>query len=404
MSVAPDQAGAILQSLLQVGVNLSAIGDRQQMLDMILTEARKLAHAQAGQLYIMENGSLNLVCSQNDKVRPARPKGCSAAGSRSSRSFQESAIPGDCLACFVASSGRTINLPDSFNLSSGVPFRIDRSADAASGYRSVSILAIPLKRTTDGKCIGVLELVNRTHSPAGSPVPFPSDDCSAITSLAAMAAVTIHNALLQEQIKQAHLDTIIRLSVAAEYRDDDTTQHIHRVSHTSAMIARGMGLSAPMVDLIQCASPMHDIGKIGVPDAILRKCGPLSQEQREVVQQHTVIGGRILAQAPNELLAIAHDIAMWHHERWDGEGYPDKLAGERIPLAARIVGLADVFDALVTRRCYKEPYALDVALGIIHRENGKHFDTKVTNAFFLVLEQVLACYRAMGVIPGAAAS
>jgi hypothetical protein len=393
-NVAPDQTGAILQSLLQVGVNLSAVGDRQQMLDMILTEARKLAHAQAGQLYIMENRTLSLVCSQNDKVRLPKPK---------HSSFRESAIPCDCLACFVASSGRAINLPDSFALPQGAPFRIDRSGDAAVGYRSVSMLAIPLKRTTDGKCIGVLELVNRLCSPGGSPVPFPNDDCSAITSLAAMAAVTIHNALLQEQIKQAHLDTIIRLSVAAEYRDDDTTQHIRRVSHTSAMIARGMGLSGSMVDLIQCASPMHDIGKIGVPDSILRKCGALTPEQREVVQQHTVIGGRILAQAPNELLAIAHDIALWHHERWDGGGYPDKLAGERIPLAARIVGLADVFDALVTRRCYKEPYALDVALGIIHRENGKHFDFKVTNAFFLVLEQVLASYRAMDIIPMAAA-
>jgi hypothetical protein len=394
-SVAPDQAGAILQSLLQVGVSLSAIGDRQRMLEMILTEARKLAHAQAGQLYIMENGTLGLVCSQNDKVRLPKPV---------HRRFQDSSIPSDCLASFVVSSGRTINLPDSFNLSRGMPFRIDRSADVAANYRSVSILAIPLKRATDGKCIGVLELINRLCSPDGSPVPFPNDDCAAIASLASMAAVTIHNALLQEQIKQAHLDTIIRLSVAAEYRDDDTTQHIRRVSHTSAMIARGMGLSASMVDLIQCASPMHDIGKIGVPDSILRKCGALTQEQRDAVQQHTAVGGRILANAPNELLAIAHDIALWHHERWDGEGYPDKLAGERIPLSARIVGLADVFDALVTRRCYKEPYALDVALGIIHRENGKHFDVKVTNAFFLVLEQVLASYRAMGVIPRAIAS
>ena len=373
----------VLRSLLQVGVSLSAVEDVPKMLDMILREVRKLARAEAGSLYILEKGSLRLAVVHNDKIPWAQIN--------SHLLNKKLPVSNASLAGFVASTGQVMNIPNTYLLPEGAPFRIHREFDAATGYRARSILAVPL-HCPDGRCIGVLELFNRLND-AGRVEAFPDTKGGALLLLAAMAAVTIHNALLQEELREAHLDMIIRLSVAAEFRDDETAAHIRRLSQTSTLIARAAGLNQREVDAIQFASPMHDVGKIGIPDAILRKPGRLDAEERKIIEEHTSIGTEIIGDPMNDLVDAARSVALTHHERWDGKGYPNGLAGEEIPIIGRVVGLADVFDALVCKRCYKEAYPLEEALEIIRSDKGKAFDPKIVEAFFEALDEILEFYR-----------
>jgi len=376
------EAAEILRGLMQVGVHLSSVPDRQQMLDMILTEARRIARAEAGSLFVQRRGRLRFAACQNDRLSEAELK----------RVFCGKEIPvaPNSLAGYVAQTGQPVNIPDADQADQDWPFRINRDFEGASGYRTHSILALPLLRP-EGSCVGVLELLNRRDE-HGRVVPFPDAESSGVMPLASMAAVTIHNALLQEELKQAHLDTIIRLSVVVEHRDNATAEHIRRISRSARLIAEAMGLDRHQVELIECAAPMHDIGKVAIPDAILHKPGPLTAEEREAVQQHTLIGADILGHPQNELIAVAHDIALTHHERWDGKGYPRGLEGREIPLAGRIVALADVVDALLTKRSYKRAYTVGTVRDIIRRERGRQFDPAVVDAFFRVEPDILAMY------------
>lgn len=379
--IAMQSEACVLRSLLVVGVNLTTIQDRRRMLEVILREARRLVGAEAGTLYTVEAGRLRFAAAQNDRL--------DMSSLQQHLLDRELPITSESLAGFVAMAGQTVNLPDAGQLPEGAPFRICRRLDAATGYRTRSILAMPLL-CPDGQCVGVLQLINHIDE-SGQLGAFgvPGDG---IRSLAAMAAVTLHNHQLQEQLRQAHLETIMRLSVAAEYRDDDTGEHVRRISATSAILAEELGLSEETAELIRWASPMHDIGKIGIPDAILLKPGALSAEERAVMERHTLIGAGILQEPRNELIAMARDVALSHHERWDGSGYPNGCAGENIPLPGRIVGCADVFDALVCKRCYKKAFPIDVAVGILQEETGKHFDPQVVSAFLRRREQIVEPY------------
>ncbi len=195
--------------------------------------------------------------------------------------------------------------------------------------------------------------------------------------------------LQHQELKNAYLDTINRLSLAAEYKDEDTADHLVRISRYSTILASKLGLSEDVIQIIQYAAPMHDIGKMGIPDSILLKPGKLTPEELEVVKTHTTIGATILAHSKSDILQVAHDTALTHHERWDGNGYPQGLAGQDIPLAGRIVGLVDVFDALTTIRPYKNPYPVEVALDIIKKERGRHTDPEITDLFIDNIDLVL---------------
>lgn len=193
-----------------------------------------------------------------------------------------------------------------------------------------------------------------------------------------------------EKIKTASLDTIHRLCKAAEYKDEDTGAHILRMSNYSAAVARKMGLDETTVESILYAAPMHDIGKIGTPDRILLKPGKLDADEWEIMKQHTVNGGRILEGSDAEFINLGEVIALTHHEKWDGAGYPQGLSGEKIPLAGRIVAIADVFDALTSKRPYKEAFSLEKSYKIIREGWGNHFDPDVVDAFFAVEEEILS--------------
>lgn len=193
-----------------------------------------------------------------------------------------------------------------------------------------------------------------------------------------------------EKIKGASLDTIYRLSKAAEYKDEDTGAHILRMSNYSATVARKLGLNNKVVESILYAAPMHDIGKIGTPDRILLKPGKLDPDEWEIMKQHAINGGQILEGSEAGFITLGEVIALTHHEKWDGSGYPKGLKSKEIPLVGRIVAIGDVFDALTSKRPYKEPFSLEKSYSIIRESRGNHFDPEVVDAFFAVEDEILS--------------
>ena len=192
-----------------------------------------------------------------------------------------------------------------------------------------------------------------------------------------------------ERLMISSLDTIYRLSQAAEFKDPCTGAHTQRISHYAAAIARRMGLETQLVDDILYATPMHDVGKIGIPDHILRKPGALDPDEWRIMKRHTVIGGELLGDSDSASIKLAQSIAVTHHERWDGQGYPERLKGEDIPVAGRIVAIADVFDALCSKRPYKEPFPVEESFGIIQAGRGSQFDPRAVDAFLAVRDEIL---------------
>ena len=192
-----------------------------------------------------------------------------------------------------------------------------------------------------------------------------------------------------EQLREASLDTIFKLTAASEYRDNETGAHIKRMSHYSAVIAKKMGLKDKTIEAILYAAPMHDVGKIGIPDKILLKPGKLDANEWKIMKNHTTIGADILKGSKIGFVRMGKMIALTHHEKWDGSGYPYGLKGRKIPLVGRIVALADVFDALTSKRPYKDAFSIEKSNQIISEERGKHFDPDVVDAFFSIQDAII---------------
>lgn len=192
----------------------------------------------------------------------------------------------------------------------------------------------------------------------------------------------------EKELRLSREETIQRLAIAAEYRDSATAQHIQRMSQYCELLARRYGLSSERCDLIRTASPMHDIGKIGTPDHVLLKPGKFTQDEFNVIAQHAEIGYRILAGSDAEILNVAATIALTHHERWNGSGYPRQLKGEAIPVEGRIAAIADAFDALTTARVYKPAFAFDHAVDLMSKHRGEHFDPELLDVFLASLPDI----------------
>jgi putative two-component system response regulator len=192
------------------------------------------------------------------------------------------------------------------------------------------------------------------------------------------------------ELHEREREVIWRLSMAAEHRDRDTAYHVVRVAEYAGVIAEGLGLHPDEVRRIRYAAPMHDVGKVGVPDAVLLKPGRLDADEFERMKAHTQIGGRILAESSSPLIRLAAEIALTHHEKFDGTGYPEGRAGADIPLSGRIVAVADVFDALTSTRPYKKAWSVDEAFALLAREKGQHFDPACVDAFLQGSNSVLA--------------
>ncbi|MGI6247529.1 MAG: HD domain-containing phosphohydrolase [Pseudochelatococcus sp.] len=204
------------------------------------------------------------------------------------------------------------------------------------------------------------------------------------------ARVRTHLSLVQvEEVRATRLKIVRCLGAAVEFRDNETGFHVIRMSHYARTLALTAGYSESAAEELLHAAPMHDVGKIGIPDMILQKPGKLTDDEYRVMQQHTVIGARIIGNHPSGLLRMAAVIALNHHEKWNGSGYPQGLAGEDIPHVARVVALADVFDALVSVRPYKAAWSVDEAVTLIRDESGKHFDPELVRAFLDCMPDIL---------------
>nr|WP_058022340.1 HD domain-containing phosphohydrolase [Pseudohongiella spirulinae] len=192
------------------------------------------------------------------------------------------------------------------------------------------------------------------------------------------------------ELRETRLQVVQRLGRAAEYRDEETGNHILRMSHTSAFLAEKLGWSADQCELLLHASPMHDIGKIGIPDYILLKPGRLIPDEWEIMKTHAEIGAKLLDGDDSDLMVMAREIAWTHHEKWDGSGYPRALKADQIPVAGRIVAISDVFDALTSERPYKKAWDIERALDYIQESKGLHFDPDLVELFLANIGQILA--------------
>jgi putative two-component system response regulator len=211
--------------------------------------------------------------------------------------------------------------------------------------------------------------------------------------------IRLQNETLEEQVRQrtreledSRLEIIKRLGRAAEYKDNETGNHILRMSHFAQMLAKAAGLSQEQTDNMLLAAPMHDIGKIGIPDSILLKPGKLEPDEWAIMQTHVTIGADLLAGTDIPLLEMARNIALNHHEKWDGSGYPRGLAGTDIPIEGRICAICDVFDALTSERPYKKAWPVEEAVAFLHQQKGQHFDPHLVELFEAILDEVLS-YR-----------
>ncbi len=195
------------------------------------------------------------------------------------------------------------------------------------------------------------------------------------------------------ELEDERIEVIQRLGRAAEFKDDETGRHITRVSHYARILAAGIGLSEECVEILFYATPMHDIGKIGIPENILNKPGKLTAEEFDVIKRHPHYGGDILGESKSRLLTVARNVALYHHEKWDGSGYPEGLKGEAIPLEARVMAVADVFDAVTSKRPYKEPWPIEKAVQMIQDSAGSHFDPQVVKVFTDNLDDITRVHQ-----------
>lgn len=249
------------------------------------------------------------------------------------------------------------------------------------------LLLLPLN--VENQFIGYIVLfAPLTYYPPATHLDFMSDLSRALSGLV-QRALSIETLRMRElELEEARADAIQSLGVASEYRDNETGWHIMRMTNYAHAIAKALGLSAVQRDLLCIAAPMHDVGKIGIADAILLKPGKLTTDEFEIMKTHANIGVNILT-GNDSLIAAARDIAGSHHERWDGAGYPNGLVGEEIPILARICAVADVFDALTSIRPYKKPWSVEEATEWIALESGKYFDPAVVRAFEVAMPEIL---------------
>lgn len=372
-----------IQKLNQIGIALSSEHDLEKLLNQIVSQARFLAHCDAGSIYIVEDDELHFMVAQNETLRRRYGEDCAE------KLFKRFRIPisRNRISGYVAATGETLNIKDVYSIPPGVEYSFTDDFDKRNNYRTVSMIVAPMKEP-DGNIIGVLQLINCLDE-EGNICPFDRSVEGLIQSLASQAAIAIRNTRLLNKVKEATLDTIMRLSVAAEFRDDDTAEHLRRISHTSIIIAKNFGLYKDEVELLQYAAPMHDIGKIGIPDSILLKPGKLTSEEWEEMKRHTIYGAKILGESDSEIVGASREVALTHHERWDGKGYPYGLKGEEISILGQIVSVADVFDALISKRSYKKAYPIEYALSIMKKGRERMFNPDIIDSFLKEIDRIV---------------
>ncbi|WP_227874208.1 HD domain-containing phosphohydrolase [Tumebacillus algifaecis] len=262
--------------------------------------------------------------------------------------------------------------------------RFNAVVDRQTGYRTRSILVIPI-RDKEGKVMGAYQAINKM-TPAGK---FTQKDLEHLTLAAYYSGKSLESAMLAQEIEEAQKEIIFTMGEVGESRSKETGNHVKRVAEYSKILALHYGLSEEEAELIKTASPMHDIGKVAIPDSILNKPGKLTADEYELMKTHTTIGYHLLKNSKGRILNAAATIAIEHHEKWNGTGYPKGLQEEQIHLYGRITAIADVFDALASDRPYKKAWELDRILGLFRQERGEHFDPQLVDVFFESLDEIL---------------
>lgn len=291
--------------------------------------------------------------------------------------IEEIRIPSDTgIAGYVFRTGKTYFTEDAYKSEYFNP-----EVDKISGYRTKNILAVPIF-SSQNKVIGVYQAINKKNS-------FTKDDIQLMELIADFAGAAIESKILQEKIKEIHKRDIIKLSRVAEYKDPEPPNHLLRVGLISKLIAEKLGMNEEKCELLMIASTMHDIGKIGIPDTILLKSGRLEPDEWEIMTKHTIIGFEILKDEESELLNMAAAIALEHHERWDGKGYPFGKKEQEISIYARIVSIADNFDTLTSDKAERESWSLEETLNYIKVMEGKAFDPEVVRIFLENINEIL---------------
>ena len=385
------------KKVLNLSLEISQIKDIDLLLEKILSEARRFTNCDAGSIYIKEGDNLKFSYAQNDTMLSQLPHGRKLPFSTFSIPISNTSIAG-----YVAANGSILNISNVYEITESYPFSFNRSYDDVTGYRTCSLLTIPLKNFRNA-VIGVLQLINCMDD-SGNAIPFTEDNEEIILYFANNAANAVERAKMTREI-------ILRMNKMAEMRDPkETGPHVNRVASYSVALyeawASSKGLSQDEIDknrdVLRMSAMLHDVGKVAISDMILKKPGRLTPEEFQTMKLHTLYGANLFSDIYSDFDESAGVVALNHHERWDGKGYPgfiDPLTqrplpgyetengtargkeGEEIPLFGRIVALADVYDALSCRRCYKEAWDLEEILNTIRDEAGKQFDPELVAIF-----------------------
>jgi len=343
---------AQLQTLLSLSADLAGEHDLRSVLVKVTAATRRLLNADRCSIFLHDGKAQQLWTIVADGVREIRiPESAGIAG-------------------YVLAHDETVNIEDAYQDN-----RFDREVDQKTGYRTRNVLAMPLRNRLNAS-MGVYQVINKLDG-----TQFLQDDQDLLNHIGMYAASAIESAQLYEQLRRAHQDVIYKLSHATKFKDPETQNHIIRVGLYCEVMGKTMGWNAEEVEIIKLASPMHDIGKVGVPDNILQKPGPLDDEEWVTMKKHTTFGYEILKDADSKLIEVAAVVALEHHEKWSGKGYPAGKQGEDISMYGRMTALADVFDALTSHRSYKEPWPRDRVLALLREERGMHFDPGLADIF-----------------------
>lgn len=393
-----------LQQIIEIEKTLSEIQDVDVLLERILTETRRIVNADAGSIYVVEDEKIKIKYGQNDtQLKELVP------GEKLPYTFFSFAIDERSICGYVAKTGTAVNIEDAYNLPPEVPYRFNRNTDITTNYRTKSIYTLPLKMA-NGKVLGVLQIIN-VKDANGEVITFSEEAELLITHFAASAVQALQRAYITSNM-------VKRMLKMAEFRDPkETYLHVERVSMYALEIydrwAFNHNVPAEQLyrfrDILKIAAKFHDVGKVGISDIILKKTFPrFTEEERNIMKGHTCIGAQLFDPPESELDVLCQQICLHHHDRWDGgaSGYPGKislesfsirdgivpasevLSGTDIPLGARIVAVADVFDALSHKRCYKEAWKLDDAFDEIMNNAGTQFDPEVVLAFMQIKDRI----------------
>lgn len=354
-------------ALLEVGRVVSSTLDLRELLTKIMSTATKVMRCETSTVYLVDE--------QTNELYFHIVSGDPNVGAK----LQEIRLPmGTGLAGWCAQNNKPIIVPDTEK-----DPRFFKGADKKSGFVTRSMICVPMR--LKDKVIGVLQVLNRTGT-----IPFNDHDLEMLENMANQAVSSIENARLYENIQKVYLATIEVLATAIDAKDPYTQGHSRRVTQYSVAIAEEMNLSPKEIEDIRYAGLLHDVGKIGIKDSIIRKPGRLTDEEYAIIKKHPSIGAKILR--PVDFLADKIPGVLHHHEYYDGRGYPDHLVGEDIPLAGRIICVADAFDAMTTNRPYRKGLTVKTAVGELKKFSGKQFDPQCVEAFLRAFDRKLFQY------------